>query len=69
MIWKSGWMHHAPTPVADYSIIGTFGAVVSLTICIGMANVAGATKKGAMVVAIFIAYCIGNIVRSQLIRS
>jgi hypothetical protein len=34
-----------------------------------MANVAGATKKSAMAVAIFIAYCVGNIVGPQLIRS
>ena len=31
-------------------------------ICIGMANVAGATKKRAIAVAIFIAYYVGNIV-------
>lgn len=69
MIWKSGWTHHAPTPVVGYSIIGTFGAVASLAICIGMANVAGATKKSAMAAAIFIAYCVGNIVGPQLIKS
>ena len=69
MIWKSGWTHHAPTPVAGYSIIGTFGAVVSLMICIGMANMAGATKKSAIAVAIFIAYYVGNIVGPQLIKS
>jgi MFS family permease len=69
MIWKSKWTHHAPTPVAGYSIIGTFGAVVSLTICIGMANVAGATKKSVMAAAIFVAYCVGNIVGPQLIKS
>ena len=69
MIWKSSWKHHAPTPVAGYSIIGAFGAVVSLTICVGMVNVAGITKKSAMAVAIFIAYCVGNIVGPQLIKS
>ncbi|KAL5388310.1 hypothetical protein PMIN06_000705 [Paraphaeosphaeria minitans] len=36
MIWKGSWTYHAGTPVAGYSIIGTFGAVVSLTIVIGM---------------------------------
>jgi MFS family permease len=36
MIWKGDWTYHAATPVAGYSIIGTFGAVVSLTIVIGM---------------------------------
>lgn len=69
MIWKSKWSYHAPTPVAGYSIIGTFGAVVSQTIVIGMSNVAGATKKSAMAAAIFVAYCVGNIVGPQLINS
>ncbi|ORY16356.1 major facilitator superfamily domain-containing protein [Clohesyomyces aquaticus] len=69
MIWKSKWTHHAAAPVAGYSIIGTFGAVVSQTIVLGMSNVAGATKKSAMAAAIFVAYCVGNIVGPQLIKS
>jgi MFS family permease len=69
MIWKSEWTYHAAAPVAGYSIIGTFGAVVSQTIVIGMSNVAGATKKSAMAAAIFAAYCVGNIVGPQLIKS
>lgn len=69
MIWKSKWTYHASLPVAGYSIIGTFGAVVSQTISIGMSNVAGATKKSAMAAAIFAAYCVGNIVGPQLIKS
>lgn len=69
MIWKSKWTYHAATPVAGYSIIGTFGAVVSQTIVIGMGNVAGATKKSAMAGTIFVAYCVGNIVGPQLIQS
>lgn len=69
MIWKSKWTHHAALPVAGYSIIGTFGAVVSQTIVIGMSNVAGATKKSAMAANIFVAYCVGNIVGPQLIKS
>ncbi|KAF2266471.1 MFS general substrate transporter [Lojkania enalia] len=69
MIWKSKWTYHAAAPVVGYSITGTFGAVVSLTIVIGMSNVAGATKKSAMAAAIFVAYCVGNIVGPQLINS
>jgi MFS family permease len=69
MIWKSTWSYHAALPVAGYSLIGTFGAVVSQTIVIGMSNVAGATKKSAMAAAIFVAYCVGNIVGPQLIKS
>ncbi|KAL8738255.1 MAG: hypothetical protein Q9181_000935 [Wetmoreana brouardii] len=69
MIWKSSWYHRAPTPVAGYTIIGFFGPVVSLIISIGMANVAGATKKSFTAAAIFVAYCVGNIVGPQLIKT
>lgn len=69
MIWKSEWTYHAAVPVAGYSIIGTFGAVVSQTIVLGMSNVSGNTKKSAMAAAIFVAYCVGNIVGPQLINS
>ena len=64
MIWKSTWSHHAPTPVAGYTIIGFFGPVVSLIISVGMANVAGATKKSCTAAAIFVAYCVGNVRRT-----
>lgn len=69
MIWKSEWSRRAALPVAGYSIIGTFGAVVSLVIVLGMGNVAGATKKSAMAAAVFVAYCVGNIVGPLLIKS
>jgi MFS family permease len=58
MIWRSEWTRRAPTPVAGYSIIGTFGAVVSLIISLGMANVAGSTKKSCMAATVFVAYCV-----------
>ncbi|KAB8292923.1 hypothetical protein EYC80_007288 [Monilinia laxa] len=69
MIWKSSWHHHAATPVVGYTIVGFFGPVVSLIITIGMANVAGQTKKCFMAATIFVAYCVGNIVGPQLIIS
>ncbi|KAL8906584.1 MAG: hypothetical protein Q9171_006208 [Xanthocarpia ochracea] len=69
MIWKSTWYHHAPTPVAGYTIIGFFGPVIFLIINIGMANVAGATKKSFTAAAIFVAYCVGNIVGPLLIKT
>ncbi|APA14406.1 hypothetical protein sscle_12g091760 [Sclerotinia sclerotiorum 1980 UF-70] len=69
MIWKSSWYRHAATPVVGYTIIGFFGPVVSLIITIGMANVAGQTKKCFMAATIFVAYCVGNIVGPQLIIS
>lgn len=69
MIWKSSWTHRAAAPVAGYSIIGFFGPVVSLIITLGMANVAGQTKKCFMAATIFVAYCVGNIVGPQMIKS
>ncbi|KAI9371704.1 major facilitator superfamily domain-containing protein [Aspergillus egyptiacus] len=69
MIWKSTWGHRPVTPVAGYSIIGFFGPVVGLTISLGASNVAGTTKKSFMASAVFVAYCVGNIVGPQMIRS
>ena len=69
MIWKSDWSYHAATPVAGYSIVGCFGAVVSLIISTAMANVAGNSKKSFMAAAVFVAYCVGNIVGPQLVKS
>jgi MFS family permease len=69
LIWRSSWYLHAASPVAGYSIIGFFGPVVSLVITLGMANVAGQTKKCFMAATIFVAYCVGNIVGPQLIKS
>lgn len=69
IIWKSTWSYRAAAPVVGYSIIGFFGAVVSLIISLGMSNVAGYTKKCFMAASIFVAYCVGNIVGPQLIIS
>ncbi|KAH8816649.1 major facilitator superfamily domain-containing protein [Xylogone sp. PMI_703] len=69
MIWRASWFHHAAAPVVGYTIIGFFGPVVSLIITIGMSNVAGQTKKCFMAATIFVAYCVGNIVGPQLIKS
>lgn len=69
IIWKSTWSHQAAAPIVGYTIIGFFGPVVSLIISIGMANVAGSTKKSFMAANIFTAYCVGNIVGPQLIHS
>ncbi|KAI1880126.1 hypothetical protein JX265_001747 [Neoarthrinium moseri] len=69
LIWKSEWSYHAAAPVVGYSITGTFGGVVSLIITIGMSNVAGHTKKSFTSATIFVAYCVGNIIGPQLIKS
>ena len=69
MIWKSTWGLRPAVPVVGYTLIGFFGPVVSLIISIGMANVAGATKKSVTAAAIFVAYCVGNIVGPQLVKT
>jgi MFS family permease len=62
MIWKSEWTHRAATPLAGYTLIGFFAPVTSLIVSMGMANVAGNTKKSFMASSIFVMYCVGNIV-------
>jgi len=69
IIWKSEWSYRAAAPVVGYSITGFFGGTVSLIITVGMSNVAGHTKKSFMAATIFAAYCVGNIVGPQLIKS
>ncbi|OHE94201.1 allantoate permease [Colletotrichum orchidophilum] len=69
IIWKSGWGHRPVAPVVGYSLIGFFGPVVSLTVTLGAGNVAGETKKSFMASAVFVAYCVGNIVGPQLVKS
>ncbi|KAF4556430.1 MFS-type transporter-like protein 13 [Elsinoe fawcettii] len=69
MIWKSEWYYHASTPIAGYTIIGFFAPVTSLIVSMGMANVAGASKKSFMSSAIFVFYCVGNIVGPLLVRT
>ncbi|CAI7610411.1 unnamed protein product [Penicillium bialowiezense] len=69
IIWKSSWGHKPVAPVVGYSILGFFGPVVGLTISLGASNVAGETKKSFMASAVFVAYCVGNIIGPQLIQS
>ncbi|KAK4158366.1 major facilitator superfamily domain-containing protein [Chaetomidium leptoderma] len=69
IIWKSEWTYRAAAPVVGYSITGFFGGTVSLIITVGMSNVAGHTKKSFMAATIFAAYCLGNIVGPQLVKS
>lgn len=69
IIWKSEWGYRPVAPVVGYSIIGFFGPVVGLTVALGAANVAGETKKSFMASAVFVAYCVGNIIGPQMVRS
>lgn len=69
IIWKSEWGYRPAAPVAGYSIIGFFGPVVGLTIALAAGNVAGQTKKSFTASAVFVAYCVGNIIGPQLVKS
>ncbi|KAI1197887.1 putative MFS transporter [Nemania serpens] len=70
LIWKSTWGGGRPVaPVVGYSLVGFFGPVVSLAVSLGAANVAGETKRSFVAAAVFVAYCVGNIVGPQLVRS
>ncbi|KKA29650.1 hypothetical protein TD95_002808 [Thielaviopsis punctulata] len=69
IIWRSQWTYHAALPIIGYTLTGFFGGTVSLIITIGMSNVAGHTKKSFMSATIFVAYCLGNIVGPQLIKT
>ncbi|CAG8938098.1 unnamed protein product [Penicillium salamii] len=69
MIWKSTWGVKPVTPVAGYSILGFFGPVVGLIISLGSSNVSGHTKRSFNAAVVFIAYCVGNIIGPQLVRS
>ncbi|EFQ27359.1 major facilitator superfamily transporter [Colletotrichum graminicola] len=69
LVWRADWSRRAAAPVVGYSLTGFFGGVVSLVISLGMSNVAGHTKKSFVAATVFVAYCVGNIVGPQLVRS
>ncbi|KAI0103330.1 putative MFS transporter [Nemania sp. FL0031] len=69
LIWRSSWTHRPVAPVAGYSLLGFFGPVVGQAVSLGASNVAGETKKSFTAAAVFVAYCVGNIVGPQLVRS
>jgi hypothetical protein len=62
MIWKGTWSEGGATPLAGYTLIGFFAPVTSLIVSMGMANVAGNTKKSFMASGIFVMYCVGKLV-------
>lgn len=69
IIWKSSWGVRPVAPVVGYSLIGFFGPVVALNVAVGAGNVAGETKKSFMASTVFVAYCVGNIIGPQMVRS
>ena len=69
IIWKSSWGNRPAAPVVGYSLVGFFGGVCGLVVPIASANVAGETKKSFIAAAVFVGYCVGNIVGPQMVRS
>ncbi|KAH8881782.1 putative MFS transporter [Thozetella sp. PMI_491] len=69
IIWKSEWGHRPVVPEVGYSIVGFFGPIVGLTLALAASNVAGDTKKSFSAATTFVAYCIGNIIGPQMVRS
>lgn len=61
MIWKGTWSEGGATPLAGYTLIGFFAPVTSLIVSMGMANVAGNTKKSFMASGTFVMYCVGKL--------
>ena len=55
--------------MVGFTLIGGFAPVVSLIIVSSTSNVAGATKKSMMSATVFVAYCVGNIVGPQLVKT
>jgi len=60
MIWKGEWSEGGATPLAGYTLIGFFAPVTSLIVSMGMANVAGNSKKSFMASGTFVMYCVGE---------
>ena len=60
MIWKGEWNKGGATPLAGYTLIGFFAPVTSLIVSMGMANVAGNSKKSFMASGTFVMYCVGE---------
>lgn len=60
MIWKGEWSKGGATPLAGYTLIGFFAPVTSLIVSMGMANVAGNSKKSFMASGTFVMYCVGE---------
>lgn len=69
LIWRSPWSSGGAAPLAGYTLIGFFAPVTSLIVSLGMANVAGNSKKSFMASATFVMYCVGNIVGPFWVRT
>lgn len=61
IIWKGSWRERG-LPLFGYTLIPVFGAPYIMLLSLAARNTAGGTKKAIVNGAIFIGYCIGNII-------
>ncbi|GAA5822235.1 hypothetical protein JCM11251_006271 [Rhodosporidiobolus azoricus] len=61
IIWGADWKHRG-LPLFGFYLLPTFGSPYVLLLALASANVAGSTKKAISSGAIFIGYCVGNII-------
>ncbi|GAA6019306.1 hypothetical protein JCM10207_001255 [Rhodosporidiobolus poonsookiae] len=61
IIWGASWEHRG-VPLFGFYLLPTFGSPYVLLLALASANVAGSTKKAISSGAIFVGYCVGNII-------
>ncbi|GAA5856058.1 hypothetical protein JCM8547_002960 [Rhodosporidiobolus lusitaniae] len=61
IIWGASWEHRG-VPLFGFYLLPTFGSPYVLLLALASANVAGSTKKAICSGAIFVGYCVGNII-------
>ncbi|KAK9900523.1 MFS general substrate transporter [Cystobasidium minutum MCA 4210] len=61
IIWKASWRPRG-VPVFGYTLIPVFGAPYIMLLSLAARNTAGGTKKAVVNGAIFIGYCVGNLI-------
>ncbi|KPV72311.1 uncharacterized protein RHOBADRAFT_18147 [Rhodotorula graminis WP1] len=61
LIWGASWERRGVPLFGNY-LLATFGSPYVLLLALSTANVAGSTKKSISAGAIFVSYCVGNII-------
>ncbi|BGP17937.1 hypothetical protein JCM10213_003945 [Rhodosporidiobolus nylandii] len=61
IIWGASWERRG-VPLFGFYLLPTFGSPYVLLLALASANVAGSTKKAITSGAIFVGYCVGNII-------
>jgi hypothetical protein len=68
LLWTGpAYVHARGRALAGYYLLPTFGAPYVLLLALLAANVRGRTKRAAGAGALFVGYCVGNIVGPYLV--